>query len=444
MTERSQKVVRFAPSPTGFFHIGSARTALFNFLFAKKNNAKIVLRFEDTDVARSKKEFEENILEGMDWLGITYDEIYRQSERTDIYRKYVNELLDSGQAYISEEKGGERSSVIRFRNPNTTVTFVDKVRGEVSFDTTELGDFVIAKSETEPLYHFAVVVDDALMGVTDVIRGEDHISNTPRQILILEAIGAERPRYAHIPMILAPDRSKLSKRHGAVSVTEYRDQGFLPGAILNYLSLLGWNPGGEQEIFSLEELINLFSLERVQKSGAIFSIEKLRWFNSEHIKRLTSEERSGLLVSFLRTHEVSSSFLELLVESQVMRDSLLERVETLGDVLELIKAGEYDYFIKNPSVEKSLVLKKGVKEIDAKRHLEKTIELLERVDDFSDPENIKSAVWDYATEEGRGDVLWPMRVSLSGKERSVDPFTISVVLGKLETIRRLKEVAKEL
>jgi len=267
-----------APSPTGNFHVGGARTALFNFLFAKQNNGKFILRIEDTDKERSKKEFEDDIFESLEWLGLKYDEFYRQSERGEIYRNYVEKMLNNDSVYEAEDK------VIRFRNPNKKIKFNDLVRGEIEFDTTELKDFVIAKSVDEPLYHLAVVIDDFESGITHVIRGEDHISNTPRQILIQEAIGAPRPLYAHLPLILAQDRSKLSKRkHGeSVSLDYYRHKGYSRDAIINYLALLGWNPGTEQEIFTLEELINVFDLGRVHKGGAIFDEKKLAWVNRKH------------------------------------------------------------------------------------------------------------------------------------------------------------------
>ncbi|MDO8569671.1 MAG: glutamate--tRNA ligase family protein [bacterium] len=279
MKSKSEKVVvRMAPSPTGNFHVGSARTALFNFLFARKNNGKFILRIEDTDRERNKKEFEDDIFESLEWLGLKYDEFYRQSERGGVYKNYIEKMLNQGLAYESDDK------VIRFRNPNKKVKFNDLVRGEIEFDTTELKDFVIAKSVDEPLYHLAVVIDDFESNITHVIRGEDHISNTPRQILIQEAISAPRPLYAHLPLILAQDRSKLSKRkHGeSVSLDYYRSKGYSPEAIINYLALLGWNPGTEQEIFTLRELINVFDFSRVHKGGAIFDEKKLAWVNRKH------------------------------------------------------------------------------------------------------------------------------------------------------------------
>lgn len=443
MQTKKEKVVRFAPSPTGLLHIGSVRTALFNYLFAKKEGARFILRFEDTDKERSKKEFEENILEGLSWLDLSYDEIYKQSERTDIYKAHLERLIQSGNAYVSAEEEGDRSSVIRFKNPNHSITFMDSIRGEVTFDTTELGDFVIAKSMTEPLYNFAVVVDDLDMGVTDIIRGEDHISNTPRQILIIEALGGDRPNYAHIPMILAPDRSKMSKRHGAVSVTEYREQGFLPEALINYLAFLGWNPGGDQEVFSREELIDKFSLERVHRSGAIFSIEKLRWFNAEHLKLLPQTEKEEKIYSYLKEKNVSENYLSLYKANEAFRSALSERAETLGDIYNEILSREYEYLLEPPSTEKDQLLWKDSLPETTKEHLEKVRDLLSSVEDFSDPKNIKTAIWDYATEKGRGEVLWPTRMALSGKERSLDPFTISAIVGKIETIKRIESAIKE-
>ena len=295
----TQIVTRFAPSPTGLLHAGNYRTAVFSYLFARQRGGKFILRIEDTDKERSKKEYEDNILESLKWLGLDYDEFHRQSERAPAHKKYLKQLIDGGFAYVSkEEAAGEgddkarRKEVIRFKNPNIKVKFHDLIRGEIEVDTTDLKDFVIAKDLDTPLFHLAVVADDFDMGVTHVVRGEDHISNTPRQILIQRAIGAPEPVYAHIPLILAPDRTKLSKRKGALALTEYRDRGYLPQAVLNYLALLGWNPGTEQEILSLDDLLKQFDISKVQKGGAIFNEEKLRWINKEYLK-LLSAERAG-------------------------------------------------------------------------------------------------------------------------------------------------------
>ncbi|MBX4189531.1 glutamate--tRNA ligase [Candidatus Parcubacteria bacterium] len=385
-------VVRMAPSPTGNLHIGGARTALFNFLFAQKQNGKFILRIEDTDKERSKQEFEDNILESFEWLGLKYDELFRQSERTEIYVSYVKKMLENGSAYISKETPTEenpRTEVIRLKNPNKKIDFEDVIRGEVSFDTTELGDLVIAKSVNEPLYHLAVVVDDFEMGVTHVIRGEEHLSNTPRQILIQEAIGAPRPIYAHIPLILAPDRSKLSKRAGAVSVLEYKNQGILPESLLNYLALLGWNPGTEQEIFTLSELIEIFDLSRIHKGGAIFDAKKLDWVNKEHIKLLPREEQLKFIAK--------------------------EFDATTTPVLEIEK-----------------IPWKTSNILEAKTHLEHVLTLMPHGD----------LIMKYAEEAGKGNVLWPLRYALSGLEKSPDPMTLMEILGGEESKKRVEAAIK--
>lgn len=427
-------ITRFPPSPTGYLHIGRARTLLFNYLFTKQKKGKMIFRLEDTDVERSKKEFEENIIDSLKWLGIECDEgPYRQSERKDIYKKYLNQMVEEGKAYISEEVEGERSQVIRFKNPNKKIVFNDIIRGEVEFDTSDLKDFVIAKSLEEPLYHLAVVVDDFLMGITHVIRGEDGISNTPRQILIQEAIGAPRPSYAHIPLILASDRSKLSGRHGAVSVTEYRDKGYLPSALINYLALLGWNPGGDQEIFTLDELIEKFKIENVQKGGAIFDEKKLRWMNKEHLKRIPDY---GLqIIEELKKYYPDASEKILKKITPVV----FERIEVLGDVGKMVEEGELQYFFSRPEYDYSKLSWKGITPPQTKEYLEHSVSLLQKIneDNFTEVE-LKNVLFPYATEVGKGSVLWPMRYALSGKDKSPDPFTLCSILGKEETLERMK------
>lgn len=392
MKSSNHIVIRMAPSPTGNLHIGTARTTLFNYLFAQKNGGKFIMRIEDTDQERSTKEFEENILEGLKWLGLSYDEFFRQSERIEIYVKYVKQMLGEGSAYISKEtpkEEGERLEVVRLKNPNKKIVFEDMVRGTVEFDTTELGDFIIAKSPHEPLYHLAVVVDDHEMGVTHIIRGEDHISNTPRQILIQEAIGAIRPAYAHLPLILGTDRSKMSKRHGATSIDEYRAKGFLPQAILNYLALLGWNPGTEQEIFTLEELVKVFDINKIQKGGAIFDEKKLDWVNKEHIKLLSEAEQKALRFKLL----------------------------------------EHEPYIKaRPSIDISKINWKDTPSAETRKHLETMLDLETK------------AIMTYAEREGKGNVLWPLRYALSGLEKSPDPFTLIEVLGEEESRARILKV----
>ncbi|MBI2086576.1 MAG: glutamate--tRNA ligase [Candidatus Zambryskibacteria bacterium] len=384
MNNLEKVVVRIPPSPTGYFHIGRARTALFNYLFARKNKGKIVFRIEDTDKERSKKEYEEDIIESLEWLGIDYDDFYRQSERGEIYKKYIEKMLDNNSAYVAEDE------VIRFKNPNRKIKFDDLVRGEIEFDTSDLEDFIVAKSINEPLYHLAVVVDDHESGVTHVIRGDDGISNTPRQILLQEAVGAVRPRYAHVPMILAPDRSKLSARQGATSIRDFRDKGYLPQAMINYLALLGWNPGTEQEIFTKEELIEQFSLEKIQKSGAIFDEKKLQWVNREHLKRLPAEVQKERQISALR---------------------------------------EELYIKKRPTLDVSSICWNDISKENTKKYLEKVKELVGDDD----------AIMKYAEKVGKGNVLWPLRYALSGLEKSPDPFTLMAALGKDESISRIEK-----
>jgi len=426
----SQKIItRFPPSPTGFLHIGRARTALFNYLFAKKNEGKMVFRIEDTDRERSKKEFEQNIVDSLSWLGITYDEgPFRQSERSEIYKKYLKKLVDSGHAYVSKEipkEPGDREEVIRFKNPNIKITFTDLIRGEITFDTTDLKDFVIARSMEEPVYHLAVVVDDFEMGITHIIRGDDGISNTPRQILIQQALGAPQPIYAHLPLILAPDRSKLSGRHGAISVTDYQKKGYLPEALVNYLALLGWNPGTEQEIFSIDELISAFDVSKIQKAGAIFSEEKLNWFNKQYIEKLSLDAFKIAAKDFI-PEGTSEKLLPL----------IKEKISKFSDIKDLLE-GELS-FIRPlaPYAKESLKWKQEKDLENTKIYLKSIIEKVSALNEFS-KESVKAALWPMAEEKGKGNVLWPMRYALSGKEKSPDPFALSEILGKEETLKRL-------
>ena len=443
----SNVVTRFAPSPTGVLHIGSVRTALYSWLYARQHGGVFILRIEDTDKERSKKEFEENIIDGLAWLGLAHDGFYRQSERGAIYKKHLETLIENGTAYLSKEEvteEGQRAEVIRFKNPNRVVTFHDEARGDISFDTTELGDFVIAKDFDTPLYHFAVVVDDFEMGVTHIIRGDDGISNTPRQILIQEALGAPRPAYAHLPMILAPDRSKLSKRHGALAVTEYRDEGYLPQAILNFVALMGWNPGNDQEIISIDEMIKFFSLEKLQKAGAVFNIDKLKWLNKHYLKFLSPERVGEALLAYFPDDLRNQVSQNPIIFSKII-PIILDRIATFSEVQSLVEEGELTYFFEDPRyLPESLLWKDERDPIRAIVHVDKSIELLHDIpsENFT-IDGIKLALWDYATEVGRGNVLWPMRYALSGRDKSPDPFTLAEILGKETTLRRL-ETAKGL
>ncbi|MBL7045262.1 MAG: glutamate--tRNA ligase [Parcubacteria group bacterium] len=445
---------RIAPSPTGDLHIGTVRTALFSYLFAKQNDGKFIVRIEDTDKERSKKEFEKDILEGFKWLGLKEDEMYRQSERTDVYKKYIKQLLDSENAYISKEESkanppaggaGKEIEVVRLKNPGKKVEFEDMIRGKIEFDTTELGDFVIARSIDDPLYHLAVVVDDHEMSISHIIRGEDHISNTPRQILIQEALGINRPKYAHIPLILAPDRSKMSKRRNATSITEYRQKGYISRALVNYMALLGWNPGTDRELFTLEKLIEEFKLENIQKGGAAFDIEKLNWFNREYIKRMSEDEvfenvKENLPTSIINMSEYSDAILRKIIPI------ISERMNVFGDIKQMSDDGELDYYFKNPEYNaKDLLWKQDTDLKTSSEHLKKIASLLEGINenDFIQ-DSVKEVVWGYAEEKGKGSVLWPMRYALSGRDKSPDPFALAEVLGKDETIYRLNNAINKI
>lgn len=403
----------------------------------------MILRSEDTDKERSKKEFEDEIIEGLAWLGIEWsnEKIFRQSERGEIYTSYLEKTITDGTAYVSKEESkrepGTMVEVIRLKNPNKQITFKDLIRGEITFDTTELGDFVIARSIDDALYHFTVVVDDHEMSVTHVLRGEDHISNTPRQILIQEAIGAKRPEYAHLPLILAPDRSKMSKRHGAVALKDYIAEGFTKEAIVNYLALLGWNPGTDQEIFSVEELVSQFDINQIQKGGAIFDKQKFRWINKQHLDRLTDNDFLDMVEKSLpnKIKSLPGYSMEALTK---LLPAIRERTEISADIREAAEAGEYDWAFAKPGVVVEMLRWKNdtsVKEVLPR--LEKTKELLEKVD-FSSSETIKTALWQYAEEAGKGEVLWPLRVALTGREKSPDPFTCAYVIGKSETLERIE------
>lgn len=447
-----QIITRFPPSPTGNLHIGGARTALFNYLFTKHTGGKIYLRLENTDEERSRPEYERNILDSLQWLGLSFDALpdgrhfWRQSERKEIYRAHLKKLVEGGKAYVSEEsaitphsnpraggEGSRRAEVIRFRNPNKKVAFTDLIRGKIEFDTAELGDMVIAKSLQEPLYHLAVVIDDHEMGITHVIRGEDHISNTARQILLQEALVLPRPTYAHIPLILAPDRSKLSKRHGAVSVTEYRDCGFFPEAVVNFLALLGWNPGGGRELFSLEELVKEFDLSKAQKGGAIFNEEKLRWFNREYLRK-----RGGAKQLLPHIPEPLTRGKDA-VRLNALACMLFERISVFGDIKADWDKGEFNYLTAPPRYEREKLSWKNSTDGEIRKNLARVSELLGQLSekDFT-KETVKRAVFPFAETAGKGSVLWPLRVALSGREKSPDPFTLAAILGKKETEERLK------
>lgn len=472
--------VRMAPSPTGLLHIGTARTALFNWLFARNHGGVFIMRIEDTDKTRSKPEYETEILSGLHWLGMDWDEgpgvrsgkddgqgagdfgPYRQSERTAIYRKYLEQLLADGHAYYCyctkedleaqkqvllsqglppkynghcrpEHKNdvtGKSPEVIRFKVPEIKVEFKDIIRGNVVFDAALFGDIVIAKDLDSPLFNFSNVIDDELMKISHVIRGEEHLGNTPRQILFARALGFKELIYAHIPLILNADRSKMSKRLGnAALVSEFRELGYLPEAIVNFLALMGWHPKGDKELFSMDELAEVFELERVQKAGAVFNQEKLDWLNREHLKKYSDREVAGLAKPFVakKYPGVDDAFLERLVSVE------RGRVNTLGDF-----AGVGSFFFALPDYEPKLLAWKETSLKDIKMILMEIRDMLKGIDatEFHH-EKLKASIAAVTGERNRGTVLWPLRVALSGLAQSPDPIDIMAVLGKAESLNRV-------
>lgn len=433
----SSVVTRFAPSPTGLLHAGNYRTAVFAYLFAKHENGKFIVRIEDTDVARSKPEFEKNIIEALTWLQLPADEQYRQSEHRPRHRELLETLIDNGTAYISSETPqapGDREEVIRFKNPGGAVTFDDTIRGDITTDVADLGDFIIARSLDEPVFHFAVVVDDADECVTHVIRGGDHISNTARQILIQRALGLPTPIYVHLPLIMDSNHKKLGKRTGAKALTEYRDEGILPVAMLNYLAFLGWNPGDDREYLSRDELTKAFDIARVQKGSAIFDEIKLFSVNQHWMRKLSDGDFLAHLGDV--GHPMSHKIIPL----------LKDRAKTFKEARDML-IGELSCLFNEPRLDRNLLVAKEL--VD--RHgttVSALKSLLEPINGFKNDvtaETVKEVIMPLADAEeakgkgGRGSVLWPLRYALSGQERSPDPFTLISVLGKEKTISRIEK-----
>ncbi|MFA5888821.1 MAG: glutamate--tRNA ligase family protein [Candidatus Paceibacterota bacterium] len=447
MNNTNKVITRFAPSPTGHFHVGGIRSALYNFLFARQNNGTYILRSEDTDKERSRREYEDEFLELFEWLGLKHDLFFRQSDRLEIHQKYIQKMIEGGFAYISKEtptEEGQREEVIRFKNPNKKITFNDLVLGDITVDTTDLGDFIIARDINEPLYHLTAVIDDFEMGITHVIRGQEHTPNTARQILIQEAIGAPRPIYAHLPLILNKERAKLSKRDESVlPAIEYKRLGYLPDALLNFMALNGWNPGGEQEVFSLSELIEKFDISKIQKGGGVFNPEKLDWLNKEHMKLMPESERNQEILSRLKNNSINGDEKFL----QKLCPIIFDHISKWGDIDEMVRGGELDYYWSPPQYEKDLLFWKGNQTPEeTKKHLQFVLNVLENTpeESFLGSEEIKNLLFDYATQNGRGEVLWPLRVAMSGRDKSPDPFTLIYIMGRDETVSRINQAIKKL
>jgi len=453
MSPQKKVRTRIAPSPTGNLHIGTARTALFCWLFAKSKGGEFIVRIEDTDIERSDPKFEKDILEGLDWLGFKSDEkIVKQSERIDIYKKYIKQLLEKNLAYYcfctKDELEAQRQSmlsqgmppkysgecrgiskndvkakldageshIIRFKVPETKVSFKDMIRGDVSFDAALFGDIAIAKDVDVPLYNFAVVIDDYTMDITHVIRGEDHVANTPKQILIQKALDFPQPHYAHLPLILDPDRSKMSKRYSSTSIREYRDIGYLPEAMINFMAFMGWHPKEEKDIMSVEELVKEFDISRVQKGGAIFNIDKLNWINAHYLRTLDNAELAKILG----------------VENEKIISLVKDRMKTLSDFKELAS-----FLTQVPDYEADLLIWKTTPR-------EKIFENLQAILKIIEGGGGEPHITQLAKQEGNGEVLWPLRVALSGQKASPGPFEIMGVLANDEVIGRLKIAIQKL
>lgn len=439
---------RIAPSPSGKLHIGSARTALFNYLFAKQNNGSFVLRIEDTDKKRSKSEFEKDIKENLEWLGLKWDEFYKQSNRINIYKKYLKEMLDKDMAFwcaCKPEKGmpffcekhkghnmQTKNSIIRFNTrKNIEIVFKDIIRGNVVFNTNDIGDFSIAKNPDTPLYNFAVVIDDYDMKITHIIRGEDGLSNTPKQILLYEALNFNKPLFAHIPLILNTDKSKLSKRKNAVAISDYRKLGYLGDAMINFLALLGWHPKDEREIFNLQNLIKEFSLNRVKKGGAIMDLNKLDNINSYYIKQLSIKNLIKLLRNQKELNNVYYEKEKLKRVIEVERD----RIKKLSDFWELAN----HYFVDKLKYNNELLYFNEMTDNDLKNSLKKSSNVLQNILEKNwNIENIKNILIKESEKfNNRGELLWPLRVALSGKKFSASPFEIAYALDKKNTLKRI-------
>lgn len=493
-TNNTNIVTRFAPSPTGFLHVGGLRTALYSYLLAKKSGGRFILRIEDTDRARTVPGGVENILTSLSWAGVNPDEgvilrdgeasesgangPYTQSHRLEIYKKYADELVAKGNAYycfctadrlaqvkedrqanklppgydghcknLSKEevenklKNGD-NHVIRLAMPDDGVcTFHDLIRGEVSFKYSDVDDQVLLKSDGFPTYHLAVVVDDHHMQVSHVVRGEEWISSTPKHIYLYECLGWTPTLFAHLPLLLNSDRSKLSKRQGDVAVLDYKEKGYLPEALLNFVAFLGWNPGDEREMFTLDELVSEFSLEKVNKAGAVFNIEKLDWYNREYLKKLDDEKLLKYIDTFMP--EVARNSVNYKNILPRLMHTLLERISKGSEIAETYTEN-ISYFFEKEKIDEGMLVWKSLKDnpnaLDITRgYIAEARAILEGmpVESWDDREAIKGALWPLTEKYGRGEVLWPLRVSLSCRDKSPDPFELCYILGREEVLNRI-------
>ena len=454
-------ITRFAPSPTGYLHVGGARTALFNWLYARHTNGRFILRIEDTDAERSTQASVDAIFEALTWLGIDWDEgPFYQSRRYDIYQEYIQRLLDADLAYYcncSQEKlqamrdramaqGGKpkydgtcrniglsktAETVVRFKAPQTGSTVIeDVIKGNIVFQNDELDDFIIARSDGSPTYNFVVVIDDLTMGITTVIRGDDHVMNTPKQIQLYKALDHPLPVFGHVPMVLGHDRARLSKRHGAMSVTAYRDMGFMPDAVINYLVRLGWSHG-DQEFFQRSELIEKFSLENIGKSAGIFDMDKLTALNGDHMKAIATSDLADSLVPFLRDKGCDPGPPEYVAKIVA---TLLPRSKTLDDM-----ADQALFYYAGDIIYEEKAAKKFLKAA-ALEPLQLLIAALDALASFEEKE-LENAFLAVMEQTGLklGKIAQPVRVALTGRTASPGIFEIIAILGKEKVNARLQQ-----
>jgi len=467
---------RFAPSPTGYLHIGGLRTALYNFLFARNQKGIFALRIEDTDRERYVEGAVDALLRTLNIVGLSYDEgPVVQSERLPMYKKFAQELVEKGHAYycfcssdrleqlreqqriaklatkydrtctkldkslVEQKLSAGEKHVIRLRIPDGETVFEDVVRGTIKINNEEVDDQVLLKSDGFPTYHLAVVVDDHEMGVTHVIRAEEWLSSVPKHVALYRAFGWDLPTYAHIPLVLNPDRSKLSKRQGDVAVEDYLAKGYLPQALVNFVALLGFNPKADQEIYTMQELIDLFDLTKINKSGAVFNIEKLDWMNGEYIRALSPDQLVSAVAPFIEKAGKSVDERTLIKICTVEQG----RMVRLTDVIDKL-----DGYLSMPVLDPTLLVWKKSDAADAKAQIAGVLRHLEAADVkvFDDMALLEQSVKSYIGDSGlqNGNVLWPMRVSLSGKTQSPSPFELAWVLGREETLKRLSHALEKL
>lgn len=476
-------ITRFAPSPTGFMHVGGIRTALFAYLWAKKHKGVFILRIEDTDKEREVSGSIEHIIESLKWLGIEWDEgpdlggpnaPYKQSERLDSYKKYAQILIDKGLAYadpyteeeveIFRNKAIEEKRPFLYRNHRPenppkwdgsqplrlkigdikSYEWEDLVRKKLKAGPEALDDFIIMKADGYPTYNFAHIIDDFEMGVTHIMRGDEFISSTPKFLALYDALEIKRPEFVTLPPIMGPDgKKKLGKRDGAKDVLEYKNEGYLPEAMLNFLAFIGWNPGGDKEIYTKDELIKDFNLNGIHISGGKFNEEKLNWINKEHLKKLPEEILKSYINKFIPDDIKNlSNFNDKLLTKII--PIILDRISNGKEIRSIIESGEFDFLFEIPNYDKNSLFFKSSKIKEENKneilslYLTKIIEILKDIEEKDwNRKEIKEKLWPLAEEVGRGDILWPFRYSLSGLDKSPDPFILAEIFEKEETIKRI-------